>query len=453
LVARRKKAASRRHQQLRATVRLGLIFALLVGINVYVFFFRGGTSISDVRKAAEQARIEQTVAQGPEAPRRGQDDVKASPGRLVEGKLHKGDSLAAVLRREGLTPPEAEEVVSALRDIVDFHTLREGHVYRLRYDDQGGVLSFELQTSPAVLYRVARGAGGRLVGKKTEAKTERVEKEVSGTITSSLYEAVQSCGEDPALVGVLSELFAFDLNFYLDTHAGDRFHVVVEKLYVGGEFHRYGRVLAAEYRGRVGTYRAFFYQAPGTAQGGYFDEKGRNVAKSMLKTPLKYARVSSGFSRRRMHPVLHRTKAHQGTDFAAPTGTPVWASASGRVVFVGKKGGAGNAVLIDHGGGLRTIYMHLSRFARGLRQGQHVAQKQIIGYVGQTGLATGPHLHFGVTQGGRYIDPLKLKARRQAPIAARQWGAFEATIRPRLATLERLGSHMTASLVRATKNE
>jgi murein DD-endopeptidase MepM/ murein hydrolase activator NlpD len=165
----------------------------------------------------------------------------------------------------------------------------------------------------------------------------------------------------------------------------------------------------------------------------YFDEKGQAIAKSFLKTPLRFVRISSKFDRNRFHPILHRTKAHLGVDYAAPTGTPIWASASGKVVECVRKPGSGNTVVIQHGNGLATRYYHLNRFAPGMRAGRQVRQKELIGYVGTTGLSTGPHLHFALTKNGAFIDPTKLAAVREAPVADRD--AFQAAIKQRLAML------------------
>ena len=231
-------------------------------------------------------------------------------------------------------------------------------------------------------------------------------------------------------MGQLVDLFAWDINFYTDTHPGDRWRVVVEKQYLDQQFFRYGRILAAEYSGRtVGTLRAFAHD-PGAGGGPaqYYDERGQAIAKSFLKTPLRFVRISSKFDRKRFHPILHRTKAHLGVDYAAPTGTPIWASASGRVVECGSKPGSGNTVVIQHGNGLSTRYYHLQRFAAGMRAGRQVRQKDLIGYVGATGLATGPHLHFAVTKDGAFVDPTRLQSVREAAVPDR--AAFQAAIRP-----------------------
>jgi murein DD-endopeptidase MepM/ murein hydrolase activator NlpD len=185
------------------------------------------------------------------------------------------------------------------------------------------------------------------------------------------------------------------------------------------EFIRYGRILAAEYRGKAGTFKTFHWN------GKYYDAKGESSERGMLKTPLKFARVSSGFDRKRMHPVLHTVRAHLGIDYAAPVGTPVWAAASGVVSFRGPSGGAGNLVMIRHDSGIETAYMHLSKFAS-IKVGQRIDAKTVIGYVGTTGLSTGPHLHFGVKKNGAFVDPSKLAPMRGKPVPASQLDAFRA---------------------------
>lgn len=438
----------------RSTLRLGLVFTVLVGINVYVFFFRAG-NVNDLKKELDSTRIQNATglvqrpasAEAPGTRGDGLDREAGEPnaGRAVEGKVRKGDSLGGLLKREGLATADADQVIRALRPVLDFKSIREGQVYVIRYDDDGKLESFELRATPVVLYRVERGSDDKLVGKRTEAKTETRVFEVSGVVTSSLHEAVKSRGERADLVAIMSDLFAFDLNFYTDTHPGDRFAVVVEKIYLGDEFYRYGRVLAAEYRSREGTFHAFWWQPPGATEGAYYNEKGQNLAKSLLKSPLKYARISSSFNPKRMHPVLHRVKGHWGTDYAAPVGTPVMASAAGKVVTASRQGGAGNLVVIDHGGGLSTYYMHLSRYAKGLKPGQQVKQKQVIAYSGNTGLSTGPHLHFGVKQGVSWVDSQKLKNNRGPSVPGGQLDDFKRAMRPRLAILEKLTAPLTAT--------
>jgi murein DD-endopeptidase MepM/ murein hydrolase activator NlpD len=274
--------------------------------------------------------------------------------------------------------------------------------------------------------RAERGPAGALIGKSESSQTRIEVKAIGGRIDSSLYAAIKASGESPALVDFFVDVFAYDLDFYNDTHDGDTFRVVVEKQLRDApdgppgttELIKYKRILAAEYAGKAGTFRTFSFGDS------YYSDKGESSEKTLLKTPLKFQRVSSGFDRARMHPVLHTTRAHLGIDYAAPTGTPVWAAASGVISHRGEAGGAGNLVMIKHDGGIETAYMHLSKFADGQKVGQRVAAKTVIGFVGATGLATGPHLHFGVKQNGDFIDPTKLVPVRAKGLSGKEREAF-----------------------------
>jgi murein DD-endopeptidase MepM/ murein hydrolase activator NlpD len=286
-------------------------------------------------------------------------------------------------------------------------------------------------------YIVEREEDGSWTARKAEQPVELKTIEAGGVVESSLYESVQKAGESTTLVSLLVELFAWDVNFYVDTHPGDHWKVVVEKQLLGGKFYKYGKLLAAEYGGKVGTFRAFYFAGRGgKTPGRYYDERGQAISKTMLKTPLRYVRISSTFDRKRFHPILHVEKAHLGIDYAAPVGTPVWASASGRVVEAGMKRGSGNTIVIAHANGVSTRYYHLSRYARGLHAGQLVKQKDVIGFVGTTGLSTGPHLHFSVTKNGAFVDPNKMQINRDAPVADR--AGFLDVIRPRLVALRNI---------------
>jgi murein DD-endopeptidase MepM/ murein hydrolase activator NlpD len=440
----------RRHRKLprqpaagRGTLRLGVVLLGLVLVNLYVFLWRGGTSIPDVMEQAAVASGEaapgQPLGQSVDEPEPGDPSEPPKPGderggepnesgRWVEGEVLAGDSMAKILKREGLTPPEADDVIRALGKQMELRSIKVGQQYRIHFDDAGTLTELEFHISKVSVTRVKRGPDGALVAERADAETKLDEVEIGGTIESSLYASIKGAGEDTALVGFFVDVFAYDLNFYIDTHRGDTYRMIVEKEYLNGEFLRYGRVLAAEYSGKAGTYRAFHWKAPGTKEGRYYDEKGQSVEKTFLKTPLKYARISSGFNPRRMHPILHVRRGHFGVDYAAPTGTPIWAAASGVITYRGRRGGAGNVVVIKHDNGFQTTYMHMSKFRKGQEVGKRVRQKDVIGYVGMTGLATGPHLHFSVKKGGSHVDPLKMKMSRGTGVARKDKSAFEGHI-------------------------
>jgi murein DD-endopeptidase MepM/ murein hydrolase activator NlpD len=384
--------------------------------------------------AAGRATTPHAAFQVPFAPPP-EDDGEARE-ETVEKKFGNADTLGQVLAREGFGPA-GPQVVAVLAKLVDPRGIRGGQKYVVRLGDDGTPASFEYQPSAILRYLVEKDEdAGAWKARKLEAAVEMKTADVGGVVESSLYESVQKAGESTALVSLLVELFAWDVNFYTDTHPGDHWKVAVEKQYLGGQFYKYGRVLAAEYGGKTGTFRAFFWNgkgAPRDKPGKYYDEHGLANSKTMLKTPLRFVRISSKFDRKRFHPILHVEKAHLGIDYAAPTGTPVWASASGRVTEVGLKRGSGNTIVLAHANGLSTRYYHLSRYARGLHVGQQVKQKEVIGFVGMTGLATGPHLHFSVTKNGAFVDPSKLSVSRDAPVP--DHAAFMDAIRPRIAAL------------------
>jgi murein DD-endopeptidase MepM/ murein hydrolase activator NlpD len=365
------------------------------------------------------------------------EDEAPATADAIEKAFAPSDTLGQVLAREGFGAA-GPQVTAALAKLCDPRTIRGGQKYIVRAGDDGAPEAFEYQPSAALRYVVEKDEdGGKWTARKLESAVEIKPTEAGGLVESSLYESVQKSGESSALVSLLVELFAWDVNFYIDTHPGDRWKVIVEKQYLGGQFYKYGHVLAAEYGGKVGTFRAFYWagkDAPRDKPGKYYDERGQAVSKSMLKTPLRFVRISSKFDRKRFHPILHVEKAHLGIDYAAPTGTPVWASAGGRVVEVGPLRGSGNTVILAHANGLQTRYYHLSRFARGIHVGQQVKQKDVIGFVGMTGLATGPHLHFSVTKNGAFVDPSKLAVNRDPPVP--DMGNFMNAVRPRIAALK-----------------
>ncbi|HET6150796.1 MAG TPA: peptidoglycan DD-metalloendopeptidase family protein [Polyangia bacterium] len=492
-----RKRRKRRSAEIRNSLRLGLLLSGLVGINIYVFFFNRGTAPREVLKPAATAQAAGAddilkasaaeVVRRPQPPVKGtlggpprvaapagrtpsaharpaapaafalpfapptpvvqipyappEDDAPVDEGasQSQEKRFGTADTLGQVLAREGFGAATVP-VIAAFRRLADPRSIRGGQIYRVQLDDDGAPNLFEYQPSPILRYVVEKGqdqGNDGWVARKLEQAVDLKTAEVAGVVDSSLYESVQKSGESTVLVSLLVELFAWDVNFYVDTHPGDHWKIVVEKQFLGGQFYKYGRLLAAEYGGRAGTFRAFYWKGNGAkAVGRYYDEHGQAITKTMLKTPLRYVRISSRFDRKRFHPILHVEKAHLGIDYAAPVGTPIWASASGRVVEAEMKRGSGNTVVIAHANGLSTRYYHLSRFARGLRVGQSVRQKDVIGFVGTTGLSTGPHLHFSVTKNGAFVDPSKLQISREPPVADR--AAFLAGIAPRAATLKNL---------------
>lgn len=430
--------------------RNGLWVALLLGalvlVNLYVFVWNKETSLAAVRDKAKGGPAMQIPAtsgaldgsepgsaQGAPGPlgglaQRAASEAAALGGNVVEGKVGNGDSLGRLLKRSGLTAQQTDELIRALHDVLDFKSIRAGQHFKLTRGASGEVTSFELVISKISTVRATRDSAGQLVGAADQSQTRLEIKQFGGRIDSSLYASIKAAGEDSSLVSFFVDVFAYDLDFYNDTHEGDVFRVVVEKEYKDQEFLGYRRILAAQYDGKAGKFGTYYFLPPGQTKGRYFSADGESAEKTFLKTPLKFARVSSKFDRRRMHPVLHTVRAHLGVDYAAPTGTPVWAAAPGKIISRGMAGGAGNMVILRHENGLDTVYMHLSKFAAGQKVGQVVEAKTVIGYVGTTGLSTGPHLHFGVKKNGAFVDPSKLAPTRRAGVAKVQREQFRAEV-------------------------
>ena len=414
---------------------VALILGALVLVNLYVFVWDKKSSVPAIQKQAQgqgsnaiPMALQGEKLGGPSiappgsAGATGPAPAPIAPPGVIDGKVGKSDTLGKLLKKAGLSAPEADEVIRSMSGVLDFKSIRAGQAFRLERGADGRVKMFELILSKVQRVRVERAAGGDLEATNDQAETRIERKTIGGRIDSSLYASIKASGESGELVGFFVDVFAYDLDFYNDTHEGDMFRVVLEKEMHGTELVRYRKIIAAEYSGKAGTFRTFDWN------GKYFDEKGASSEKSLLKTPLKFARISSKFDRKRMHPVLHTQRAHLGIDYAAPVGTAVWAAASGVVTQRAPAGGAGNLVMIRHDGGYETAYMHLSKFASDIKVGQRVAAKTVIGYVGATGLATGPHLHFGVKLNGAYIDPTKLTPIRGRGVATGELAAFRAEV-------------------------
>lgn len=257
----------------------------------------------------------------------------------------------------------------------------------------------------------------------------------TGVIDRSLFEAGQRAGLSDNLIMQMAEIFGWDVDFALDIRAGDRFALVFEEQYKDGDKIGEGPIVAAEFTNRGRRIRAVRYVDP-SGRTDYYSPDGRSMRKAFLRTPVNFTRISSRFSFSRRHPILHKMRAHRGVDYAAPRGTAVKASGEGRVIFAGRKGGYGRTVILKHGSAYTTLYAHLSRFSKGVRTGKRVEQGQIIGYVGSTGLATGPHLHYEFRVRGVHRDPLKVKFPQAAPLARKHMDDFRGKATPLLAKLE-----------------
>jgi murein DD-endopeptidase MepM/ murein hydrolase activator NlpD len=354
--------------------------------------------------------------------------------RAVTVRLARNQTLAQALVRLDLGMAEVKAVVASLKGLFPFNRSRPGDQLRLeRREDDNSVHRFSYRQSAADEWIVERLPDGTLQGRKREVALTTEVARVAVTIEGSLWASLERAGEDPELAVLASDVLAWDVDFYQDVRAGDGMRMVVEKIFADGKLLRYGEVLAAEYTGQAsGRKRLFRYTDP-EGQTSYFDDEGNSARRGFLKSPLKFARITSGFGNRN-HPLLGYMKAHEGVDYGAPVGTPVWAVGDGMVKQAGWNGGCGKSVTLRHRNGLETVYCHLS--ATAVAAGKPVSQKQVIGYVGSTGLSTGPHLHYAVRRGGAFVNPLRLQIPRDAPVPAKWLPEFKERIAPVRAKLE-----------------
>jgi murein DD-endopeptidase MepM/ murein hydrolase activator NlpD len=266
----------------------------------------------------------------------------------------------------------------------------------------------------------------------------------SGIIGSSLFEAGQSAGLSDATIMQMADVFGYDIDLVLDIREGDRFSIVYEEIYRDGVKVKNGNILAAEFVNQGKIYRAVRYaDADGRAE--YYRPDGKNLRRAFIRTPVAFTRITSKFSQHRKHPILNSIRAHKGVDYAAPTGTLVKATGAGKVLFAGWQGGYGRVVTLEHAGGYTTVYGHLSRFAKGIKVGTPVRLGQTIGYVGQTGLATGPHLHYEFRVKGAHRDPLKVALPPSKPITKDNLTDFQSKTKDALAMLDAEAAGAAAS--------
>jgi murein DD-endopeptidase MepM/ murein hydrolase activator NlpD len=353
--------------------------------------------------------------------------------RILNRRIERNEILARALRDAGIEGAQADSVLAALEGVFDVRKSREGDQLRLVFRD-GELDYFDYRQSAVDEWQVRRD-GNRMVASKRPVEVEKQVARVELEVGSSLYEAALAVREDPTLALALADVFAWDIDFYLDVRKGDRVACLVEKFTSKGRLLRYGEILAADYRGQsVGHKRVFRYQLP-DGDAGYFQEDGTSTRKAFLKSPLKFAHVTSGFGNR-FHPVLQYVAAHQGVDYSAVVGTPVWAVADGVVTVASDTGSGGNTVCLRHRNGLETCYLHLSSFGAGVHVGARVSQKQVIALSGNTGRTTGPHLHYALKRGGTFINPLNQKFPRAEPIPPKLLADFHDKLSPMSSELD-----------------
>lgn len=365
--------------------------------------------------------------------------VEQKPGaemgpQWLSHTISSGESLATIFKAKSLSANLLHRIVNSSKTAKQLARIRPGQELRFLLDDENGLEELVLVKSPVESLHIRAGEdtfAAELVSKNVERRIASA----AGTIESSLFVDGQKAGLSDAQIMELAALFGWDIDFALEIRSGDQFRLLYEEQYLGGEKYQNGPILAAEFVNKGNVYQAFrFEQNEGEI--GYYDADGRNKRRAFIRTPVKFARVSSGFTNKRWHPVLKRWRSHKGVDYAAPTGTPIKATGSGKVIFRGWKGGYGRVVIVQHGSKYSTLYAHMSKFSSKAKAGSKVKQGQIVGYVGKSGLATGPHLHYEFRVNGVHKNPLTVKLPKSLPLPDSQLAAFKKQTEPLVAQLE-----------------
>ena len=346
---------------------------------------------------------------------------------VIRGKIKKNQFLADLLLPQGISYATIDYLAKHTRTVFDVRKIRKGHPYTYikTRDSVPKLLYFAYEISPShyVIYHLQDS----IYAKPGQKPIVHQQKKIKGKINNSLWLAIQKQKADPNLAIKLSEIYAWTIDFF-ELRKGDQYKIIYPQLYIDRKYVGFGEPEATNFIHKGVNHYAFYFKQNG--RGDYFDENGNSLERTFLKAPLKYRRISSRFSNHRWHPILKIYRPHHGVDYAAAEGTPVHSLGDGVIISRGyQKNGGGNYLKIRHNGVYTTQYAHLSRFARGMRVGVHVKQGQLIGYVGHTGLATGPHLDFRVFKFGRAINPLNLKSPPAKPIAKVYRPAFDSLVR------------------------
>ena len=356
---------------------------------------------------------------------------QASVASIIEVVVGRNDTLDAIFRRMQLNKSDLAAIrnLPGIRQSLDF--LRPGDSIKLTHTD-GDIRELTRKVSETQTLDVVRQDSG-FEAKMIDNPVETRVRTARATIDSSLFLAAGAADISDTVALKLANVFAWDIDFVLDIREGDRFTAVYEQVFQNGKYLRDGEVLAAEFVNNGKVYRAVRFVTDGHA--GYYTPAGAAMRKAFLRAPLEFTRVSSAFNPHRHHPILNLIRGHMGTDYAAPIGTPVHAAGDGHVSFAGQRGGYGNAIVLTHGANVSTLYGHMSRFARNMHVGTRVQQGEVIGYVGMTGLATGPHLHYEYLTGGVHRNPQTVQLPGAEPLRAQDLQRFRDMAAPLLAGL------------------
>ena len=362
-----------------------------------------------------------------------------------EYKVKSGDSLARLFNRAGVAPVQLDQLMKSGKETKKLKRIFPGDVIKI-ISDEDGVLHALRYDINHKSYLLVEREGDELIAETHKHELDKLETHASGVIESSLFLAAQDSGISQNIIMELANIFGWDIDFALDIRKGDSFSVLYDELYRDGEKISDGDILAAEFINNGKTYRAVRYSNPKSNRSEYYTPNGKSMKKAFLRTPVNFTRISSKFTTSRYHPVLHRFRSHKGVDYAAKRGTPIYAAGNGKVIFKGKKGGYGNVIILQHGSKYTTLYAHVKSYNRKLRIGSKVTQGQTIAYVGSSGLATGPHLHYEFRVNGTHRNPLTVHLPTSNPVPKRYMDDFDLMTSPVLSQLDSLSRNNQIAL-------
>lgn len=350
--------------------------------------------------------------------------VKEQIYRKISGKINPGDTLSKSLYRSNIPVSIHAEIIKSLQQSLDLRSLRPGDTFIAGLGPDNNLVKFTYIRSPVESYTTSCKKGAYLCCRDdVELKVETVF--IKGKIKKSLFNVFLRQGESGKLVHAFADIFSARIDFNTECRKGDQIKAVFEKNFKDGKFVGYGKILYAEYKKQSGADFEGFYYSSANTKGAFFAGDGRELGSFFIKSPVPLGRLTSGFTWHRKHPILGVVRPHLGIDLAAPIGTPIMAAGDGKVIFAGHRGGFGRQIILAHANGYKTYYGHLSRFRKGLKKGTVVKQKEIIGYVGSSGMSTGSHLDYRISLNGVYLNPLTIKFKSKSFLKGTELAAFQ----------------------------
>ena len=341
----------------------------------------------------------------------------------ITGEIHAGESFDLAMKRLEVSETVRLDIIKGFGKSLDFKMLQPGDRFTIVLDQGNSIARATYESGLLNTHILQRNADGNYGATKQAVPLEYRVERISGVIASSLYAAFSELGEGPRLIHAYADIFASKIDFNTETRGGDRFELLVEKYFKDDVFVGYGKILVARYQRQNAEYQGYHFASENTPAG-HFDQNGEALGTWFIRSPIPFGRVTSRFTMRRKHPVDGVVRPHLGVDLAAPRGTSVMATAEGKVEYIGRKGGFGKTIILRHHGGYKTYYGHLNGYKKGLKKGSTVQQKDIIGYVGSTGISTGPHLDYRIKYNGVFRNPFGIKFKAKTVLKDEELALF-----------------------------